>query len=106
MSRDRTKMFRSKHFKVVYDAIFRGDLPEDAVSWPIVEAKRISGIIGSGESAQFGASFSVVVDGKRVAYSKRSTYAHTIDVHSLGLPGELVPVGSFRGGELYVLRPK
>lgn len=98
--------FRQKHRPAVYRAINEFRLPEDATGWPILECKVLQQCMGSGESSQFGTSAIARLDGKRVAYSKASTWRSEIDAQSLGLAGKLRLVSKSRDSRLYVLEPE
>lgn len=97
--------FRNKYSRKVFEAVFYKGQPEEIHLWPLLEVKRINGIIGSGESSQFGASAIARLDGKRIAYSRTSTYQPGIDVQGLDLPGTPVHIADIPGGKLYVIKP-
>lgn len=83
--------FRNKYSRKVSEAIFYKGQPEEIHLWPLLEVKRINGITR--------------LDGKRIAYSRTSTYQPGIDVQGLDLPGTPVHIADIPGGKLYAIKP-
>jgi hypothetical protein len=90
-----------KYRRQICEAIFAYRLPEDAITWPIVEVIHTTVLRGTGESTTWHPYVTVRENGKQIY---RDAHGYSANARLKELVEELVSVTKLSNGHLY-LRP-